>query len=98
MEGAFRAEPVLGALLRMLGRVAAGLVDAAEWRVNVRPFRVTAAPGDAGIRRGNPTRESDTGGPAPGRGDPQVLDPPAGRRSPSSSLPPPPDVTYWSPP
>ncbi|MBT2482348.1 2OG-Fe dioxygenase family protein [Streptomyces sp. ISL-94] len=38
----FRAEPVLGSLIRMLGQVAAGLDDAQEWTVRVHPFRVVA--------------------------------------------------------
>lgn len=38
----FSAEPVLGALIRMLGEVAAGLDDAPEWTVKVHPFRVVA--------------------------------------------------------
>ncbi|MWA08226.1 2OG-Fe dioxygenase family protein [Streptomyces sp. BA2] len=45
---AFCAEPVLTALLSMLGRVAAGIVHAAEWSVNVHLFRVTALPGNTG--------------------------------------------------
>ncbi|MGW6564068.1 2OG-Fe dioxygenase family protein [Streptomyces sp. NPDC054975] len=39
---AFEAEPVLGALIRMLGEVAADLDDAEEWNVKVHPFRVVA--------------------------------------------------------
>lgn len=39
---AFLAEPVLGALIRMLGQVAAGVEDAQEWIVKVHPFRVVA--------------------------------------------------------
>jgi hypothetical protein len=39
---AFRAEPVLSALIRLLGGVAGGLDDAAEWIVSVHPFRVIA--------------------------------------------------------
>ncbi|MBM7167629.1 2OG-Fe dioxygenase family protein [Streptomyces sp. G44] len=39
---AFRAEPVLYALIRLLGSVAGGMGDAAEWIVRVHPFRVVA--------------------------------------------------------
>lgn len=39
---AFRAEPVLYALIRLLGDVAAGMDDTAEWIVRVHPFRVLA--------------------------------------------------------
>ncbi|MEU3609806.1 2OG-Fe dioxygenase family protein [Streptomyces sp. NPDC035033] len=38
----FRAGPVPAALIRMLGRVAAGLDDAGEWTVKMHPFRVVA--------------------------------------------------------
>ncbi|GGV66480.1 hypothetical protein GCM10010277_74250 [Streptomyces longisporoflavus] len=38
----FRAEPVLYALIRLLGEVAAGMDDAADWTVRVHPFRVVA--------------------------------------------------------
>ncbi|MFD7539910.1 2OG-Fe dioxygenase family protein [Streptomyces sp. NPDC059819] len=44
----FRAEPVLGSLIRMLGQVAAGLSDAREWKVRVHPFRVVAREGSRG--------------------------------------------------
>ncbi|MEU7648138.1 2OG-Fe dioxygenase family protein [Streptomyces huasconensis] len=39
---AFRAEPVLYALIRLLGDVAGGLDDTDEWIVRVHPFRVVA--------------------------------------------------------
>ncbi|MGW0537432.1 2OG-Fe dioxygenase family protein [Streptomyces sp. NPDC003032] len=39
---AFRAEPVLYALIRLLGDVAWGMDDTAEWIVRVHPFRVIA--------------------------------------------------------
>ncbi|MEV2255579.1 2OG-Fe dioxygenase family protein [Streptomyces sp. NPDC050147] len=39
---AFRAEPVLYALIRLLGDVAGGMRDTAEWIVRVHPFRVVA--------------------------------------------------------
>ncbi|MFF4579895.1 2OG-Fe dioxygenase family protein [Streptomyces sp. NPDC001373] len=42
LTGGFRAEPVLDALIRLLGEVAAGLDDADEWIVRVHPFRVVA--------------------------------------------------------
>lgn len=48
LTDAFRAEPVLGALIRLLGDVAAGLDDADEWIVRVHPFRVVARPGSLG--------------------------------------------------
>ncbi|GGY98796.1 hypothetical protein GCM10010365_16810 [Streptomyces poonensis] len=49
----FAADPVLSALLRMLGRVAASLADAREWSVKVHPFRVVAS----ADRAGQPTPE-----------------------------------------
>ncbi|MBW5422369.1 hypothetical protein GKQ77_12470 [Streptomyces sp. BG9H] len=39
---AFLAEPVLNALIRLLGEVAGGMRDAPEWIVRVHPFRVVA--------------------------------------------------------
>ncbi|GAA3373060.1 2OG-Fe dioxygenase family protein [Streptomyces racemochromogenes] len=48
LTGAFRAEPMLGALIGLLGEVAAGLDDAEEWIVRVHPFRVVARPGGLG--------------------------------------------------
>ncbi|MFH7594593.1 2OG-Fe dioxygenase family protein [Streptomyces racemochromogenes] len=48
LTDAFRAEPVLGALIRLLGDVAAGLDDADEWIVRVHPFRVVARSGSLG--------------------------------------------------
>ncbi|MEU3726983.1 2OG-Fe dioxygenase family protein [Streptomyces sp. NPDC031705] len=44
----FRGEPLLEALIRMLGGVAAGLTDAPEWTVSVHPFRVVAQADSAG--------------------------------------------------
>ncbi|KAB7833866.1 hypothetical protein FRZ00_32010 [Streptomyces mobaraensis] len=49
----FVADPVLRALLRLLGRMATALDDRTEWKANVHPFRVLAsADGD-----GQPTPE-----------------------------------------
>lgn len=45
---AFRSEPVLYALIRLLGDVAGGLEDTAEWIVRVHPFRVIAQPDTLG--------------------------------------------------
>lgn len=39
---AFKAEPVLYALIRLLGEVAGGIDDTADWIVRVHPFRVEA--------------------------------------------------------
>ncbi|MFF8268688.1 2OG-Fe dioxygenase family protein [Streptomyces sp. NPDC016562] len=44
----FQAEPVVTALIRMLGEVAAGLDDVEEWTVKVHPFRVIAQADSAG--------------------------------------------------
>ncbi|MER7661870.1 MULTISPECIES: 2OG-Fe dioxygenase family protein [unclassified Streptomyces] len=49
----FVADPVVGAVLRMLGRLATGLDDSELWDVKVHPFRVIAS-GDA---EGLPTPE-----------------------------------------
>ncbi|MGW7054267.1 2OG-Fe dioxygenase family protein [Streptomyces sp. NPDC054887] len=53
LTDAFAADPVLRALIRLLGELADGLARAAEWSVNVHPFRVVAAADD----RGEPTPE-----------------------------------------
>ncbi|MCF4139035.1 2OG-Fe dioxygenase family protein [Streptomyces sp. Tue 6430] len=45
---AFLREPLLAALLRMLGQVAACLDTADEWSAEVHPFRVVAEAGDGG--------------------------------------------------
>ncbi|MEU4732000.1 2OG-Fe dioxygenase family protein [Streptomyces sp. NPDC023588] len=44
----FQAEPVVTALIRMLGEIAAGLDDVEEWTVKVHPFRVIAQADSAG--------------------------------------------------
>lgn len=43
LTDAFVTDPLLTPLLRMLGDVAGGLIDAAEWSVKVHPFRVVAS-------------------------------------------------------
>ncbi|MFF4368165.1 2OG-Fe dioxygenase family protein [Streptomyces sp. NPDC001594] len=48
LTAAFRAEPLLEALMRALGEVAAGLDVAGEWIVRVHPFRVVARAGSLG--------------------------------------------------
>ncbi|MEU8431485.1 2OG-Fe dioxygenase family protein [Streptomyces sp. NPDC029216] len=48
LTAAFRGEPVLGALIRTLGEVAAGLDDSGQWIVRVHPFRVLAQTGSLG--------------------------------------------------
>jgi hypothetical protein len=45
---AFAGDALLTRLIRLLGGVATMLDDAAEWSVKVTPFRVLAAPGNAG--------------------------------------------------
>lgn len=40
LTGAFVADPVLDALLGLLGEIAAGIEDAPRWLVHVHPFRV----------------------------------------------------------
>ena len=53
LTDAFAADPVLGALLRLLGRISAALDDVAEWTVKVTPFRVLAV----GVHAGDPAPE-----------------------------------------
>ncbi|KUF15171.1 hypothetical protein AT728_27380 [Streptomyces silvensis] len=48
LTDAFMGEPVLAALIRMLGQVAVCLEDADAWDVKVHPFRVVAETGSEG--------------------------------------------------
>ncbi|MEV6756529.1 2OG-Fe dioxygenase family protein [Streptomyces sp. NPDC051214] len=49
LTGAFAADPLLGALIRMLGQLAWGLEDTQVWTVRVHPFRVVAEAGGEGL-------------------------------------------------
>ncbi|GAA1503291.1 2OG-Fe dioxygenase family protein [Streptomyces albidochromogenes] len=53
LTDAFAADPVLVAVVRLLGELAGGLERAARWNVKVHPFRVVAAADG----RGEPTPE-----------------------------------------
>jgi hypothetical protein len=48
LTDAFAADPVLRALLRLLGEIATALDDVADWTVKVTPFRVLASGNNAG--------------------------------------------------
>jgi hypothetical protein len=48
LTDAFAADPLLHRLVKLLGGAAKVMDDAADWSVKVTPFRVLAAPGDAG--------------------------------------------------
>ncbi|KZS62145.1 2OG-Fe dioxygenase family protein [Mycobacterium ostraviense] len=61
LTDAFAQDPLLHALMRLLGRVATGLDDAAEWHVKVHPFRVQAvADGDGRPAPEGPHRDGVT--------------------------------------
>lgn len=48
LTAAFAADPLVGSLIRVLGRLAACLEDRPGWWVKVHPFRVLAGAGQAG--------------------------------------------------
>jgi hypothetical protein len=48
LTDAFAADPLLTSVIGLLGQVAGGLDDRAEWWVKVHPFRVLASAGQAG--------------------------------------------------
>lgn len=49
LTSSFVTDPVVGSLLRMLGRLATGLDDSERWDVKVHPFRVIASGEAAGL-------------------------------------------------
>ena len=48
LTDAFVADPVLDALLPLLGEIAAGIEDAPRWTAHVHPFRVVSSTGSRG--------------------------------------------------